>query len=338
MKYVLLAIFLSLSALMPMHIKAVEADVLGMHILTVEELPDAKNAVSTYSPDDRWHFVTIPFTLDDVGQTDRWQTFFDNAKQQKIIPIVRLTTRFDGKAWIIPTQKDVVDQIAFLNSLSWPTQEKHIIIFNEVNHAKEWGNTLDPEGYAEILSFAANWAQAEDTNFIVLPAAMDQAAPNGTVTLDGFTYLSRMLAYDPEVFSAIDAWNSHSYPNPGFSSSPKRTGKNSMRGFEDELAFLEKNVPDESRAVLPVYITETGWEDNAATRYWLTSYYEYALQHIWTHPQVVAVTPFILKGDPGPFSGFSFITGDGSPTRQYIALQSALRRVSQSQKALTLAE
>lgn len=338
MKYVVAAIILAVIVSIPAKVSAVEADVLGMHILTVDELSEAKHAVSTYSPDDRWHFVTIPFTQEDVGQTQKWQAFFDASREKKIIPIVRLATHFDGKYWIVPTQKDIVDQISFLNTLSWPTKEKHIIIFNEVNHAKEWGGTLNPESYAEVLSFASHWAHSEDSNFVVLPAAMDQAAPNGSETLDGFTYLSKMIAYDPEVFVAIDGWNSHSYPNPGFSASPKRTGKNSLRGFEDELAFLKNTVADESLAELPVYITETGWEDNSSTRYWLASYYEYALQHVWTHPQVVAVTPFILKGDPGPFSGFSFITGDGSPTRQYIALQSALRRVAHSQKTISLTQ
>lgn len=333
-KYVVALCFVAIMLLFPAVIHAADAEVLGMHILSVEELPEAKSAVSTYSPEDRWHFVTIPFTLDDVGDTKKWQSFMDEAKNQRMVPIVRLVTKFDGKAWIIPSKKDITDQISFLAHLNWPTKEKHIIIYNEVNHAKEWGGLLSPESYAETLSFASHWAASEDVSFVVLPAAMDQAAPNGKETMEGFRFLSLMLEHDPEVFSMINGWNSHSYPNPGFSASPKRTGKNSIWGFEDELAFLEKN----SVASLPVYITETGWEDNASTRYWLSSYYEYALQHVWSDPRVVAVTPFILKGDPGPFSTFSFITADGNPTRHYVALQSALRRLAHSQKVIGLAE
>ena len=132
-----------------------------------------------------------------------------------------------------------------------------------------------------------------------------------------------MLEANPEIFNAIDIWNSHSYPNPGFSASPTRVGQNSMRGFEVELKYLKQKTNKDYL----VFITETGWIVNASTQRYLESYYTYALQHIWSHPQIVAVTPFLLRGDPGPFKAFTFLDEDSQPTVQYRALQRAMAKV-----------
>lgn len=313
-------------------VSTAETEKLGVHLLTTGELLAAKQMISTEQTKDQWHYVTIPFTLDDVGKNQEWQDFFDLARENKIIPIVRLTTRFEDEAWQVPNRYEITQLVGALNKLSWPTQDKHIIVFNEVNHRKEWSGRQDPAEYARILRFTASWAHSENNGFVVLPAAMDLAAPNGPETTEAFTYLTMMLKEDPEVFSYIDAWNSHSYPNPGFSSSPLRNGQNSLRGFEHELAFLKRNTDRD----LNVFITETGWEDNGATNRWLSSYYEYALEHIWSDEKVVAVTPFVFKGDPGPFSKFSFVSGSDEPTHQYHSLQTALRRVYNNNEYLAL--
>ena len=63
------------------------------------------------------------------------------------------------------------------------------------------------------------------------------------------------------------------------------------------------------------------------TSRWLTQYYLYALQHVWSHPQVKGVTPFLLKGDPGPFSQFGFIDQNNQPTAQYNAVKEAFKRL-----------
>ncbi|MDQ5950781.1 MAG: hypothetical protein QG639_57 [Patescibacteria group bacterium] len=303
---------------------------LGIHILNTGELTPAEQLLQVEGSD-QWQYVTIPFTLDDTQKLEDWQAFFDEAKRKKIIPLVRLTTRFEDGAWQVPNRRQLVLLVTALGHLDWPTDQKHIIVFNEVNHSKEWGGTIDPEEYAGTLEFVSNWARSENKNFVILPAAMDLAAPNGYETKEAFTYLNEMYKSDPEIFSYIDAWNSHSYPNPGFSSSPQRTGKNSLRGFEHELSYLKQKTNKD----FDVYITETGWEDNRTTARWLTSYYNYAMQHIWSNPQVKAVTPFVLKGSPGPFAGFSFLSGDDKPTRQYIAFRNMIETLAQQQRLLT---
>ncbi|MBD3279426.1 MAG: hypothetical protein GF390_01805 [Candidatus Pacebacteria bacterium] len=303
---------------------AQQGQVLGIHILQPYELEQADQLLSL-TDDDKWIYVTIPFTVTDLERPDFWRDFFTQTKERKVIPIIRLAGYFENGAWQVPNRKQLVDQIEFLSALPWPTEQRYLIVFNEVNHAAEWGGQLDPAGYVEVLKFVSNWAHTENNGFKILPAAMDLAAPNGGQTMEAFTYLQQMHQADPEIFSYLDVWNSHSYPNPGFSGSPQATAKNSLRGFEHELAWLKQKTGQ----YYPVMITETGWVMSRATTPWLESYYTYALQHIWSHPQVIAVTPFTLQGDPGPFAGFSFLDRNGQPTAQYRAAQAAVKKLHQ---------
>ena len=295
---------------------------MGMHVLSMEEVEPAVTLLREQEKDtEHWYYITIPFTTADIGREVEWQAFFTKAKTLRVIPIVRLATQPQGAFWQIPTKKHIVDQIDMLARLEWPTAERRILIFNEVNHAKEWGNTINPAQYAELFRFSALWARSQDKNFIVMPAAMDLAAPSGSVTQDAFVYLEAMYASDPEIFTYADAWNSHSYPNPGFSAPPQRLGRNSLYGYQHELSFLEKK----GITTLPVYITETGWVENRATSRNLTKYYQYAFDKIWQpDSRVVAVTPFVFNGAPGPFATFSFISADGKPTVHYQALKNVL--------------
>jgi hypothetical protein len=303
---------------------AFETSKLGVHILRTEEVFGASELLQSEA--DEWHYVTIPLTWEDTENFERWQTFFDLCKKEKIIPIVRLTTQFDPKtgAWKVPNRRHIVDQISFLSHLQWPSEKRYIIVFNEVNHAKEWGGKIDPEGYSKILRFTADWAHTEEKKYIVLPAGLDLAAPNGYQTRDSFLYLSQMVEFDKDIFEVVDVWNSHSYPNPGFSSSPTRFARNSLRGYQFELNYLKSLTGRDFK----VMITETGWDSNPWLSKWLSSYYAYAMQHIWSDEKVIAVTPFVLQGSPGPFSGFSFLDEKGQPTQQYFAFQSAVEKVT----------
>lgn len=316
-----ISLFLLLTTANLVH--AEEVSKVGIHILSPADL-DSANQLLTVEGSDQWRYVTIPFTLDDVDNTTEWQHFFNQAREKKIIPLVRLATRFENGSWSVPTRQDSVKLITALSTLEWPTSDRYIIVFNEVNHAKEWGGTINPQEYTSTLEFVSNWARSENKNYIVLPAAMDLAAPNGAQTQEAFRYLDGMYQADAEVFSYIDKWNSHSYPNPGFSAAPQRTGKNSLRGFEHELAYLKQKTNKDYE----VYITETGWEDNRTTGWRLTAYYDYAMKNIWSNPQVKAVTPFVLKGAPGPFASFSFLSNDNKPTRQYLAFRNMIEQMT----------
>ena len=306
----------------PNQVEAIDGQVLGVHILNPSEITQAEELIRP-EDDDTWRYVTVPLSLNDLSKQEEWQNFFKSASEKKIIPIVRLVTRFENGSWQVPNRKEVVSLIDFLNQLTWPTSERYVIVFNEPNHSNEWGGQLDPKSYTQTLTFTSAWAHATSSNFKVLPAALDLAASSGGQTMEAFNYLNQMLAVNPDVFSTVDYWNSHSYPNPAFSASPQKTGQNSLRGFQYELDFLKQKTGRDYQ----VFITETGWSDNAATHRWLTSYYQYAVQNIWSDSRVIAVTPFLLQGDPGPFTPFSFIDKTGQPTHQYAAYQDAIRKI-----------
>src|SRR5260221_247457 len=130
-----------------------------------------------------------------------------------------------------------------------------------------------------------------------------------------------MYQYQPQIFDYIDYDNAHAYPNPGFSSAPSQTGKKTLSGYQAELAYFK----DKTGKDFQTFISENGWVDNSLTNRQLDSYYAYAAQHVWNDPRIIAVTPFVLQGDPGPFSGFSFIDRNGKPTHQYEAYQKVMR-------------
>ncbi len=299
------------------------SEVLGVHILSTGELDAAQSLVKTETRKDAWDYVTIPFTLDDIHRKTEWQRFFYQARDMKFQPIVRLATRFQNGVWVVPTRKDIVDMVTVLSTLDWPQpHERIVVVMNEPNHVKEWGNRIDPAQYAHILQFAADWMHTEMLGYVVLPAGLDLDAPNGNATMEAFTFLERMIDVEPRVLNSLDGWTSHSYPNPAFSAPPTQTGKNSLRGFEFELAFLKKYSDRE----FPVYITETGWVETQKTKRWLPQYYQYAVDHIWSDPRVRAVTPFVLKGAPGSFAQFSFYDSSGKPTLHFNAYQKALEK------------
>jgi hypothetical protein len=304
--------------------------VLGVHILHPAEITEAAQLIKNEVNADSWSYVTIPLSLADLNKQSEWQDAFNQAKTLKINPIIRLASRFDSEknSWTIPTRGEILQIFDFLKSLSWPHEKKYLIVFNEPNHQTEWGNTLDPESYAQILSFTADWAHTENLNYQILPAAMDLAAPNGKETTEAFTFLEAMLKANPEIFTKLDYWNSHSYPNPGFSAAANKTGQNSLRGFEHELKWLKEKTNREFQ----VFITETGWEENAKTRSNLSNYYDYANDKIWSNENIIAITPFVLKGDPGPFANFTLIDKDGNFTRQYSAYAKQIATTAQKNK------
>jgi hypothetical protein len=281
---------------------------LGIHLLDPRELPAALELV-------RHGAVTVVLRSDDRDQR-AWQQFLDQAAQAQIMPIIRLATNWQGDSWRRPTRRDIVEHARFLSSLNWHTDQLRVVMFNEPNHAAEWGGKVDPEDYGRVLSFAAAWFHTEAKKYVVLPAGLDAAAPN-----DNLEFIRRMLANNPALINQIDGWTAHAYANPGFAGSPNDKGKMGIRGFEYELNLLKRYANRD----WPVYITEAGWKRTAKNSRLVADYYTQALKQAWSDANIQAVTPFVFAAGEGPFQAFAFVNPDGSPTPQYAAWKKLTR-------------
>jgi len=278
--------------------RTTENNKVGIHILNESEITEAAKLVN--STGGNWGYVTLVIR-DDERDVSRWESFFNELKVNRLIPIVRLATSTQNGNWSKPGENSAKEWKDFLDQLPWPVLNRYIVVFNEPNHAGEWGGELRPDEYAMTLdSFITELGDS----YFMLPAGLDLAAPNSSSTMSSVTYMEGMENKAPGIFSRLDGWTSHSYPNPGFSGSPYATGKTSIRGFEWEITYLKTRFDVEN---LPVFITETGWARSS----WLTpelvaEYYDTAFNQIWTHPDIVAITPFLLRYDDAQFSKFAF--------------------------------
>jgi hypothetical protein len=130
---------------------------IGVHILDPQEIDSAAKLVNSAGGD--WGYVTIPMRSND-RDPDKWTKFFVSAHRLHLIPIIRLATYPDGAVWVRPTVYDLVDFANFLSDMPWPVQNRYVILFNEVNHASEWGGEVDPFSYATLLLDAHNILKA----------------------------------------------------------------------------------------------------------------------------------------------------------------------------------
>lgn len=276
----------------------------GIHILFPEEIDQASSLINTNGGD--WGYVTIPIQVGDKNIL-KWQAFMDRAKTLHVIPIIRLATEgdyFNTKVWRKPTGEDVLDFANFLNSLTWPTKNKYVIVFNEVNRGDEWGGSPNPSEYANILEYAGVVFKNNDSDFFIISAGLDNAAPTTLgMYMNSISFVDQMFAFSKTVFTNVDGIASHPYPNPGFRQPPSLSGKQGTASFLFEKEYIKQI----SGKDLPIFITETGWNTDVVTQEKAATYYQEAFTAIWNNPSVVAVTPFLLRAEMGPFQGFSFI-------------------------------
>lgn len=284
-------------------------------------LPNNKVGINSLSPDSEieeasslvnsggdWGWIVIIIKKDERN-LDRWQTVLNQAAKQHLIPIVRLATTFDQKGyWQKPTDEDAKDWADFLNKLYFPTKNRYIQAYNEVNRAAEWGGIVDAADYARELEKTIDSLKAKNSDFFVLNAPLDLALNDSASSLNALTFYQTMTATVPEIFTRIDGWASHSYPNPGFSSSPYKSGRTGVDGYIWELNQVAGYTGNRD---LPVFITETGWKRNTTSAPGLSEdqiskYYQIAFNSIWNDQKVVAVAPFVFDYPEQLFSQFSF--------------------------------
>ena len=313
-KIVLVTLFFTFVAL-PFSTKAnaiydphsVTNNIFGIHILFPEELSKAAELVNSNGGD--WGYVTIPIQASDKN-LDKWQKFMDDCKMDHLIPIIRLATNgdyFSQGSWSVPSDNDIVDFANFLESLSWPTQNRYIIIYNEPNRADEWGGTPSASEYAQILDFAVSRFKQENQDFFIISAGLDNASVNHLgQSINELTFMSQMNDAVNGIFSEIDGLGSHSYPNPGFSAPPS-----TAREGIDSFYYQNSLVYSLTGKNLPVFIGETGWSSSTVSYDLQKKYYSSAFQDYWNDSNIVAVTPFVLTAGQGQFEQFSFTKSGG---------------------------
>ncbi|MCS7092708.1 MAG: glycoside hydrolase family 5 protein [Patescibacteria group bacterium] len=284
----------------------------GIHILDENDIEDAANLVNSQGGD--WGYVTIVIREDEKDQR-RWQGFLDKLREKRLIPILRIASKQTNSHWEKPDLKKINDWVKFLNSLNWVIQNRYVIIGNEPNHAKEWGGQVNPKEYAEYLYQFSKALEESNQDYVVMPAGFDASAPNDAKHMDQADYIKAMIRHKPNVFDHIEAWSSHSYPNPGFSGEPTDKGRGTIVTYKWELDFLKSLGIKKD---LPVFITETGWAHNMGENKngylsieTVNNYFEKSFSEIWNDPKILAITPFILRYDGQPFDVFSWKNKEG---------------------------
>jgi len=280
----------------------------GIHVADTNDIEEASRLVN--STGGAWGYITVVIPDTDMN-INKWQEIFNLMRRKQLIPLVRIATHVEGDYWVKPQEHNVSKWVDFLDALQWPIENRYVILFNEPNHAKEWGNTIDPEGYASQVVQFSTALKAKSTDFFILPAGLDASAITNGSTMDEETYIQRMLASQPNILQTIDGWTSHSYPNPGFSGNPYAYGKGTLATFLWEQELLQTLGAGK---ILPVFITETGWQHSNGKQYnyqllspeTVSSYITTSSLSVWQNAQIVAITPFVFNYQDYPFDHFSF--------------------------------
>lgn len=283
---------------------------IGLAGLDDEGIVDASNMVNGNGGS--WGYVTVVIPEND-RDFSKWQGICNKLRVARLIPIFRLATQPSGGSWRRPDKEGAGEWAGFLNRLNCTTETTYVVLFNEPNHAPEWGGGIDPVNYAETTLQFAKTLKSTSNKFFIMPAGLDQAAPHQPPNYyDAGQFWREVLAAQPSYFDYFDGLSAHCYPNPGFSASPHKRGRNSIDCYDWELSHLRSLGVNKE---LPVFITETGWVAGAGN---LAENYKIAFEQVWLpDSRVRAVTPFILSYIGHPFEPFSFKKINGTPDRKY---------------------
>ena len=311
-------------------------NIFGLHLTQTSDINSAAPLINSTGGD--WGWVTIVIRTDQLN-LNTWQNFFDICRRQHITPILRLATTIKKNGtWARPQESDIDKLANFLNSLNWPNQKQHIILFNEINHASEWGGEVDIKSFTDISLYAVQKFKTLNHDFYILSTGLDLASPdNPPQYLSAPTVYRQIISYQPQYFKHIDAISSHSYPNHGFVGRPTDVGRYSIRGFQWELNFLQSLGVQKT---LPVFITETGWphregqtnNDSYYTSSTTSDFFKAAIQTWSQNPHVQAITPFIYNYPNPPFDHFSWLDSNENLYPSYKQIIDLPKKTNQPQQ------
>jgi polysaccharide biosynthesis protein PslG len=206
-----------------------------------------------------------------------------------------------------------------------------IIIWNEPNLAFEWGyRPVDPAGYMQLLKAVYAPVHAANPSVIILAAPLaptlePTGSPNG---LDDLLYLEGL--YKAGASPYFDALAMHTY---GFTEPPEAApAPNTLNFRRAELLhdiMLRYDDPEK-----PVYITESGWNDNPrwtkAVRpsqrvaYTVNAFRWTEENWSWLDKLCIWVLRYPANTRSYP-DNFTLITPDFQPTPIYYAIQAYAR-------------
>ncbi len=312
LSFLVLFIFSSNSVFAVSDPRSVPNNKVGINILSPEaEVEDAGTLVNTNGD---WGYVVVTIAKNE-RDLSRWQNFLNQTNKYHLIPIIRLATEFDAQNgyWKQPGETDAQDWADFLSKLYFPTKNRYIQIYNEVNRDSEWGGSVNPSSYAKELDKTINALKSKSSDFFVLNAPLDLALQNSKTSIEASEFFRAMdTSTSSGIFKKLDGWASHSYPNPNFSASPDKLGRTGINGYDWELSEIAQFTQGKN---LPVFITETGWKRGEGVKQGLSEevisdYYKEAFANIWNDERVAAVAPFLLGYPESLFNQFAFkITG-----------------------------
>lgn len=302
----------------------------GIHLNEPDsDIEDAKKLVNTNGD---WGWVVMVIRANDRNK-EKWQRIFNKLREDHLIPVVRIAGRPNSAGfWERPSDNDAKDWADFLDSLIWPIKTRFVTIYNEPNHANEWGGSVDPVDYARRFVEQAKSLKEKSPDFFILNGAIDAAPPNEMPNYASFEYfVSEAVKNNSEFLKYIDGWASHSYPNPDFAASERNEGRATIKSYVYEKKYLESL----GKKIDYVFVTETGWKhsdginsqearissEEAARRY------KIAFEEVWTEDYLVMVAPFIINYPAEPFDSFSFLNPKvlGEKTEKYLPNFNAIK-------------
>jgi hypothetical protein len=306
--------------LTPRPILASDKNIFGLHLTQPSDIDSAASVIN--SSNGKWGWVTLVIRQDQLDP-GTWQEFFDKCRSLHLIPIVRVATLMENDYWSRPQLSDMGNIAEFLNTLNWPTQTQHIILFNEVNHGQEWGGSIDVEDYVDIFISTSQIFKNLNPDFFILGPGLDLASPDKLPDfLSAKTFYQKISQYNPNYFDHLDGLASHSYPNHGFIGTPADIGQHSIHGYLWEIEYIRSLGIN---FIKPVFITETGWPhqegiEKNSNFYTTKTTADFLLKSfdIWSKdPNVLAVTPFIYNYPHPPFDHFSWLDEQGNLYPEY---------------------
>ena len=211
---------------------------------------------------------------------------------------------------------------------------KYIVVWNEPNLNNEWGmRRVDPVAYVALLRMVYSAIKRANPDAVVLAGALAPTAEiNRDVALSDLEYLEEMYSALTQTLSqgarAFDALAVHTYGTTFAPEDAPDASKINFRRVELLREVMHRHSDD-----APIYITESGWNDdvswvNGITPAQRIDYTIRALAYAKANwPDVKCVVFWVFKL-PAPARGyrdhFTFVTPSLEPLPIYDEVKKAL--------------